>query len=269
MASWYETNEELQKALRANTLFVEEDELAQEPNTFFGPTASQVKAALPELLGGMPLTDRPWEQPAASKAWGIGPNNTYWVLDPKSGRKGIWVLDSSSSEATRNAQAAHSATQYGFYRKVTSEIPPIADLMNRGLVFENGFKEAFYRAYPEQDPRPKKQPPISRKVKTFELFGLLNGGPTLATDVLSRVGPGDYVLADGAQLLVGDEPGDGFGLAGDPGKWNLYYPGLSPGSFGLSPDKGVLMWDGEKGVVLSADLLRDIYGDAWKSIIYG
>ena len=269
MASWYETNQQLQQALQGKDLFVEESALRQEPDCFYGPTATKVKSALPDVVGQMILTDQPWQQPDASRAWGIGPNNTYWVINPNSARKGIWVLDSSSAEAARNAQAAGAPTQYGYYRKVTDTLPPIAQLTAAGLIFESGFTEAYYRDYPDQDPRPKSVPKGAIKVKTYELFGFLNGEPVLVTDVLTYDGPGLYTLADGAQVLVGDSPSDGFNLGGDPGKWGTYYPASTPSQFGLSADKGVLYWDGQRGQVLSGQVLQDIYGPQWKSIIYG
>jgi hypothetical protein len=268
MASWTGTNQELKDALAGKELFVEENALRQEPDCFYGPSATKVKAALPDLLGSMPLTDTPWQQPDASRAWGIGVNNTYWVISPNSTRKGIWVLDSSSAEAAKNAQAAGAPTQYGYYRKVSDQIPPIAQLTAANLLFESGFSEAYYRDYPDQDPRPKTVPKGTVKVKTFELFGFLGGENVLATDVLQYIGPGDYVLADGAQLFFGNAPADGFGLGGDPGKWNTYYPSQTPSAFGLSSDKGVLMWDGQKGVVLTGQVLQDIFGAQWKSIVY-
>lgn len=272
MAWWSENNGQLKAALAGKSQFVDEDTLATEPDAFAGPTASAVRSAFPDLLGWVKLTDKPWAQ-GADNYHGIGPNNTYWVLGAKSPNRGIWVLNATSAEAAKNAQDARATTQFGYYLKVTDALPTMKEIQASGLIFAKGFTEAFYRNHPEQDDRPK--PPKPRPVvpvKTFEMFGMVGGEPRLLTDVLSKAGPGDYVLADGADIVIGDSPDDGFRLGGDAGvgKWNAYYPGKSPADFGLDPDKGVLRWDGQRGVVMDAATLRDLYSpENWRTKVYG
>jgi hypothetical protein len=270
MALWTADNGQLKAALAGKNQFVEEDILTTDPDVFVGPSATSVRNAFQDLLGWLKVTDKPWAQ-GAENYHGIGVNNTYWVLG-KSPNRGIWVLNATSAEAAKNAQDARAASQYGFYLKATDQLPTIKDILASGLIFGKGFTDAYYRNFPEQDDRPK--PPKPRPVvpvKTYEIFGMLNGEPVPLTDVLFRAGPGDWVLADGADVMIGDSPEDGFNLGGDPGvgKWNAYYAGKSPQDFGLDPDKGVLRWDGSKGVVMDAATLKDIYSpENWKLKVY-
>ncbi len=272
MAWWTENNGQLKAALAGKSQFVDEDNLGSEPDTFAGPAASTVRTAFPDLLSWVKLTDKPWA-PGADGYHAIGANNTYWVLNAKSPSRGIWALSATSAEAAKNAQEARAATQYGYYIKLTDVLPPIKDILASGLLFSKGFTEAYYRNHPEQDDRPK--PPKPRPVvpvKTYEIFGMMNGEPRLLTDVLTKAGPGDYVLADGADIVIGDAPDDGFRLGGEPGvgKWNAYYPGKSPADFGLDPDKAVLRWDGQRGVVMDAAMLKDLYSpENWRLKVFG
>lgn len=271
MAWWTENNAQLKAGLAGKSQFVEEDSLVTEPDTYPGPSASTVRNAFQDLIGWVKLTDKPWAQ-GAENYHGIGVNNTYWVLG-KSPNRGIWVLNATSAEAAKNAQDARAATQYGFYTKVSETLPLIKDILASGLIFGKGFTEAYYRNFPEQDDRPK--PPKPRPVvpvTTFEVFAMQNGEAVLLTDVLFRAGPGDWVLADGAEIMVSDSPEDGFHLGGGPGvgKWPAHYGSRSPADYGLDPDKAVLRWDGAKGIVMDAATLKDIYTpENWKTKIYG
>lgn len=272
MAYWAKWVEQTRRDLAGKPQFVDEESLTQEPHTFYGPSAAAVKDAFPALLGYLKLTNRPWDK-GAENFHGIGVNNTYWVLHPKSDRRGVWVLNASCEEAAQNAINTNSPTQWGFYVRVTDTLPLMKDIKASGLIFAKGFTEAFYADYPEQDDRPK--PPAPRPVvavKTYEVFGMMNGEPVPLWDVLTKAGPGDYVLAEGADVVVGDSHEDGFGLGGDPGKWAAFYPGRSPADFGLDANKAVLRWDAtlQKGVVLDAAFLRDLYSpENWKPKIYG
>src|ERR1700733_6285710 len=73
MAWWTENNSQLKTGLAGKSQFVEEDSLVTEPDTFAGPTANAVRAAFPDLLGWVKLTDKPWAQ-GADTYHGIGVN---------------------------------------------------------------------------------------------------------------------------------------------------------------------------------------------------
>lgn len=271
MSWWTKTNAELTQALSGREDMLSEDELLQ-LGAFAGASASAVKRAFPDLIPGS-LTDKPWEK-GAEKSIGIGPNNTLWVIDPNSLRRGVWVLNASSEEAARNAQAVQAMTQWGYFLRTAETIPPIAELQAAGLTFAKGFTEAYYRFYPEQDPRPKNKPKSSAptvRVTTYEVVGMLGGQPVPLTDVVRYVGGVDYELSEGASIAVTDSADDGFNLAGNPGKWGELYGGQSPAQFGLDRDKGVLFYNGKtgQGQALPAKVLSDWYGPGWRREIYG
>lgn len=271
MAYWRNTNQELDKDLAGKAQFVQENLLVQAPDIFPGPTANAVKRAFGQLMADVKLTDMPWATGAEAYV-GIGPNNTYWVLDPNSDQYGIWVLNASSAEAAKNAQQASAVTQYGYYARAVGSLPTMTAIKESGLVFGKGFSEAFYKNHPNQDDRPKAPPkrPVV-PVRTFEMFGLRDGLPVPLFDVLKKAGPGDYVVEDGVEIVIGDSEADGFRLAGDPGRWSAFYPGRSPADFGLDADKAVLRWDpvAQKGVVMPAALLDDMYKpENWRRKVY-
>ena len=275
MSWWTEKNETIQKSLRGREGYMGEEELAVIPGTFWGPNADAVKKAFPDLIQGK-LTDKPWA-PGAETTVGIGVNNTYWVIDPTSIHRGVWVLNASSDEASRAANAVMAPTQYGYYIRTSDRIPPIAELKAAGFGFGKGFTEAYYQFYPDQDPRPKASPKIEVleqapvRVKTFEVVGMIGGSPVPLTDVIRYVGGSDYELAPGASISVTDNEREGFNLAGSPGKWPLVAGNQSPAQFGLDRDKGVLFWNGNTGraEVLRAKVLMDWYGPGWRREIYG
>ncbi len=275
MAWWAPTNADLRRVLGNKEEYSSEEELGAIPGSFPGPSAFAVKKAFPYLIEGI-LTDKPWER-GAENAIGIGVNNTFWVLDPRSLKKGVWVLNSTSEEASTAARNAGATTQYGYFVRTSSDIPPIAELSAAGLNFGKGFTEAYYSFYPDQDPRPKNKPktPVVTqpppRVRTFEVVGMMDGTPVPLTDIVRHVGGSDYELAPGASIAVADAPEDGFNLGGDPGRWNELYPGISPAQFGLDRDKGVLFYNGGtgQGQVLPARVLLDWYGPGWRREIYG
>ena len=105
--------------------------------------------------------------------------------------------------------------------------------------------------------------------RTYELFGVLNGGNVpLSRVVICDVNTGRCSVVPGGRVLVGEAPGDGYGLAGVPGRWSTYYGGRSPAEFGLDPDKGVLGSDGSRGWVLNAAFLAQVFGPGWRAAIY-
>ena len=76
------------------------------------------------------------------------------------------------------------------------------------------------------------------------------------------------VVKPGGRVIVGEQPNEGFGLAGFPGRWQMYYGGRSPVEFGLDPDKGVLGSDGSRGWVLNAQFLSQVFGSNWRAAVY-
>lgn len=105
--------------------------------------------------------------------------------------------------------------------------------------------------------------------RTFELFGILNGmNVPLAQVVIADRSSGRYSVVPGGRVIVGEQPNEGYGLAGYPGRWQMYYPGRSPAEFGLDADKGVLGSDGSRGWVLNAQFLSQVFGTNWRAAIY-
>ncbi|MFO0579733.1 MAG: hypothetical protein U1A78_37645 [Polyangia bacterium] len=64
--------------------------------------------------------------------------------------------------------------------------------------------------------------------------------------------------------------GEGFRLAGTPGRWRDFYGERSPADFDLDADKGVLCWNARlaRADVLSGKKLHTLLGDDWRKIIY-
>ena len=105
--------------------------------------------------------------------------------------------------------------------------------------------------------------------RTYELFGMLNGSNVpLSRVVVLDGGTGRYNVVPGGRVIVGEAPGEGFGLAGVPGRWSAFYGGRSPAEFGLDADKGVLGSDGSRGWALSATFLAQVFGAGWRAAIY-
>lgn len=104
--------------------------------------------------------------------------------------------------------------------------------------------------------------------RTYELFGILNGSSVPLNRVVTVDGSGRASVVSGGRVMLGEAPGEGFGLAGSPGRWQTYYAGRSPAEFGLDPDKGVLGSDGSRGWALSATFLSSIFGSGWRAAVY-
>jgi len=105
--------------------------------------------------------------------------------------------------------------------------------------------------------------------RTYELFGMLNGmNVPLAQVVVCDRNTGRCSVVPGGRVIVGEQPNEGFGLAGVPGRWQMYYGGRSPAEFGLDPDRGVLGSDGSRGWVLNAQFLSQVFGSGWRAAIY-
>jgi hypothetical protein len=104
-------------------------------------------------------------------------------------------------------------------------------------------------------------------VRTYELFGVLNGATVPLSRVVS-VSNGRAAVVPGGRVMVGDQASDGFGLGGMPGRWQTFYAGRSPAEFGLDPDKGVMGSDGARGWALDGNFLSQIFGSGWRTAIY-
>lgn len=106
--------------------------------------------------------------------------------------------------------------------------------------------------------------------RTYELFGTMNGmNVPLSQVVVCDTQTGRCSVLPGGRVIVGEQPGEGFGLAGVPGRWQQYYGGQSPAQHGLDADKGVLGFDGSRGWVLNAQFLSQVFGGGWRSAVYG
>lgn len=103
--------------------------------------------------------------------------------------------------------------------------------------------------------------------RTYEIYGTLNGVKVPLAQVVVNQG-GRYVMVPGGVLFVGDNPADGFGLAGIPGRWSTYYGGQSPTQFGLDADRAVMGWDGARGWAVPASTLMQMFGADWRMKIY-
>ncbi len=110
---------------------------------------------------------------------------------------------------------------------------------------------------------------VSGALRTYELFGVFNGmNVPLSQVVISNPNSGTYSVVPGGRVIVGEQPNEGFGMAGFPGRWQMYYAGRSPAEFGLDPDKGVLGSDGSRGWALNAQFLTQVFGSGWRAAIY-
>lgn len=106
-------------------------------------------------------------------------------------------------------------------------------------------------------------------MRTYELFGVLNGmNVPLVQVVICDRNTGHCSVVPAGRVMVGEQPNEGFGLAGVPGRWQMYYGGRSPAEFGLDADKGVLGSDGSRGWVLNAQFLSQVFGSNWRAAVY-
>lgn len=119
-------------------------------------------------------------------------------------------------------------------------------------------------------PTPGVPMPSGGGFRTYELYGLINGmNVPLAQVVVCDANTGRCSVVPGGRVIVGEQPNEGFGMAGVPGRWQQYYGSQSPAQFGLDADKGVLGSDGSRGWVLNAQFLSQVFGGGWRSAVYG
>ncbi len=118
-------------------------------------------------------------------------------------------------------------------------------------------------------PTPAPTPmPTGGSMKTYEVFGVLNGRPAPLTAAVNFDRATGRVLGvnAGYRVMATDSPSEGFGLAGSPGRWSSFVS-QSPLFYGLDPDRGILAWDGSRGQVLNASYLLQLFGD-WRQAVY-
>ncbi len=110
--------------------------------------------------------------------------------------------------------------------------------------------------------------PTGGSMKTYEVFGVLNGRPAPLTAAVNFDRATGRVLGvnAGYRVMATDSPSEGFGLAGSPGRWSSFVS-QSPLFYGLDPDRGILAWDGSRGQVLNASYLLQLFGD-WRQAVY-
>ena len=110
--------------------------------------------------------------------------------------------------------------------------------------------------------------PTGGSMKTYEVFGVLNGRPAPLTAAVNFDRATGRVLGvnAGYRVMATDSPSEGFGLAGSPGRWSSFVT-QSPLFYGLDPDRGILAWDGSRGQVLNASYLLQLFGD-WRQAVY-
>lgn len=105
----------------------------------------------------------------------------------------------------------------------------------------------------------------SEPVSTIEIFGMLLG---LKVPLAVIYRPGRGVLP-GAKVLIAEQPDEGFGYAGKPGRWREVYADKRPDDFGLPTDLAVVVFDGKRAWPVKAQYLAMLYGDKWQSVIMG
>ena len=110
-------------------------------------------------------------------------------------------------------------------------------------------------------------PPFGPAFRTYELYGMMNNQVCPLDDVITKAADGRLMVKEGGRLIVGQEPSDGYGLAGSPGAW-FKHVDVGPGVFELEPDGGVLTSDGQRVMVCTAEFLVSAFGDQWRSVVY-
>jgi hypothetical protein len=111
---------------------------------------------------------------------------------------------------------------------------------------------------------------------TYEIYGM-NGRrivPLMSQDPPGR-GPFQLNIPKAVRVMITDDANEGFGYAGNPGKWKEFYTApsgevISPAIFGLDPDKGILGFNGRDRPYAVVPLaLEKYFGPDWRSVIFG
>ena len=110
-------------------------------------------------------------------------------------------------------------------------------------------------------------PMPSGGMRTYEVFGVYGGRPAPLTQAVNfDKNRGVLGVNAGYRVMVTDQPSEGFGLAGTPGRWASFVSG-SPTAYGLDADRGILAWDGSRGQALPSAYLSQLFGD-WRGAVY-
>lgn len=102
---------------------------------------------------------------------------------------------------------------------------------------------------------------------TYEIFGRIGRRIVPYTQVV-QFRNGRYVVKPGDTLSVGNEPRDGFGYAGKPGRWTEAAGGHTPMQYGLDADKGVVAFNGTSAHPVPSYELLQLFGPNWRMQVY-
>jgi hypothetical protein len=168
-------------------------------------------------------------------------------------------IDEAAERKLKLQQAIDKAKQDAELKKYEDELARI----------QNGGTDPAASSSGGTNPYGNVPPAPAPTFRTYELFGILNGmNVPLAQVVICDRNTGRCSVVPGGRVIVGEQPNEGYGLAGLPGRWSAYYAGKSPVEFGLDADKGVLGSDGSRGWVLTGQFLQQVFGTNWRAAIY-
>ena len=102
--------------------------------------------------------------------------------------------------------------------------------------------------------------------RTIELFGQLGGRNVPLIQVLANQG-GRFSVVAGGSVLGGENPGEGFGFGGSPGRWNDASGGQSPTAFGQDPNLGIVGFDGSRAHPVPSATLEQLFGSNWRAVL--
>lgn len=103
--------------------------------------------------------------------------------------------------------------------------------------------------------------------RTCELYGVIAGQVVHLSRVLFQLAHSRVInVRIGADVRATMRPTEGFGLAGEPGRWRDFYEWQSPTWFGLEADLAAMYQEEEtgRGMVLPANVLANLLGWQWK-----
>ena len=110
---------------------------------------------------------------------------------------------------------------------------------------------------------PQTTPP-SEGTRTYEIYGQMGEERLPLNAVYSE----DAGLARGGRVFIGDDPADGYGYAGVPGRGLEVFGNVSPAEYGLDVDKPIVIYDGNRAWPVHANYLTSLYGVSWRKVVY-
>jgi hypothetical protein len=113
-------------------------------------------------------------------------------------------------------------------------------------------------------------PAPASSFRTYELYAEQRGVPLLLDEALIFDGT-RWRPRPGVRLQLGEQPEDGFGLAGSPGRWSDAYGIQSPSLFGHG-ERWAVMYVVERRrqrlrVVVPVEMLRMLLGTEWRQLV--